>query len=85
MTIHLKADHEQWLSQQVAKGRFASVDEAVAQAVEALRLDAEDDDEWVRPLLEEAEAEFARGEGIPGDVFLAEFDARMAQLRRQVK
>ena len=85
MSIHLKADHEQWLSQQVAEGRFASIDEAVAQAIEALRLDAEDDDEWVRPYLEEAEAELARGEGIPGDVFLAELRERIAQLRQQVK
>ena len=86
MTIHLKADHEQWLSQQVAEGRFTSVDEAVAQAIEALRLDAEDeDDEWVRPYLEEAEASIARGEEIPGDVFLAELRERIAQFRLQMK
>ena len=86
MTIHLKADHEQWLSQQVAEGRFASVDEAVAQAIEALRIEAEgEDDEWVRPYLEEAEASIARGEEIPGDVFLAELRERTAQFRLQVK
>ena len=84
MTIHLKADHEQWLSQQVAEGRFASVDEAVALAIEALRLDAEDeDDEWVRPLLAEAEASLARGEGIPGDVFLADMERRIEALRQK--
>ena len=84
MTIHLKADHEQWLSQQVAEGRFASVDEAVAQAIEALRLDDGDmDDEWVRPLLAEAEASLARGEGIPGDVFLADMERRIEALRQK--
>ena len=82
MTIHLKADHEQWLTQQVAEGRFASVDEAVAQAIEALRLDAgDDDDEWVRPYLKEAEASIARGEEIPGDEIIAWMKARMNSLR----
>ena len=80
MTIHLKADHEQWLSQQVAEGRFASVDEAVAQAIEALRLE-DDDDEWVRPYLEEAEASIARGEEIPGEEVIARMKARMTTLR----
>ena len=82
MTIHLKADHEQWLSQQVEEGRFASVDEAVAQAIEALRLDAEDD-EWVRPYLEEAEVDIARGDVIAGDVVLAELRQRTHALRRR--
>ena len=82
MTIRLKADHEQWLSQQVAEGRFASVDEAVAQAIEALRLDAEDD-EWVKPYLEEAEADIARGDVIAGDVVLAELRQRADALRRR--
>lgn len=80
MTIHLKADHEQWLSQQVAEGRFASVDEAVAQAIEALRLDAEGDDDWVRPYLEEAEAAIARGEVTPGDEFMARMRHRLEQM-----
>ena len=80
MTIHLTADHEQWLSQQVAEGRFASVDEAVAQAIEALRLE-DDDDEWVRPYLEEAEASIARGEEIPGEEVIARMKARMTTLR----
>ena len=81
MTIHLKADHEQWLTQQVAEGRFASIDEAVAQAIETLKLDDAEDDEWVRPYLEEAEASIASGEEIPGDVAIARMKARMNALR----
>lgn len=82
MTIHLKADHEQWLTQQVAEGRFASVEEAVAHLIEAYKSGAEvEDDEWVRPLLAEAQASLARGDGIAGDVFLAEMRQRMDALR----
>ena len=80
MTIHLKADHEVWLAQQVAEGRFASIDEAVAHLIEAFKAEADDDD-WVRPLLAEAEASIARGESIPGDVAIARMKARMNALR----
>ena len=81
MTIHLSPEHQAWLLQQVAEGRFASMDEAVAQAIEILRLDVEDDDEWVRPYLEEAEAELAQGKAIPGEVVIAELEKRIQKLR----
>lgn len=67
MSIHLTAEHQKWLMDQVAEGRFASVDAAVAQAIEALRLDDENDDAWVLPLLAEAEEQVTRGETIPGE------------------
>jgi Arc/MetJ-type ribon-helix-helix transcriptional regulator len=81
MTIHLTAEHQKWLMEQVAEGRFASVDEAVAQAIEALRLDGEDDDAWVLRLLAEGEAQIARGETIPGDEVMADLERRIFKLR----
>jgi Arc/MetJ-type ribon-helix-helix transcriptional regulator len=67
MTIQLTAEHQAWLLEQVAEGRFASIDDAVAQAIDALRLDTGDDDDWVIPLLAEGEAQIARGETIPAE------------------
>ena len=80
MTIHLTSEHQKWLTQQVAEGRVASVDEAIAQAIEALRVD-EDGDDWVLPLLAEGEAQIARGETIPVEVVMADLDRRISKLR----
>jgi hypothetical protein len=42
---------------------------------------ADDDLEWARPYLETGDASPARGEGIPGDEFLARLDRRLDTLR----
>lgn len=65
MNVPLLPPQEDWLKAQVAAGRFASLEEAVAAAV--ARLQAEDaiDDGWVKPLIEEALAALDRGEGTP--------------------
>jgi Arc/MetJ-type ribon-helix-helix transcriptional regulator len=80
MTIQLSAEHQKWLMEQVAQGRFATLDEAVAEAIEAFRIE-EDDDDWVRARLAEGEAQIARGETIPVEVVFADLDRRIAKLR----
>jgi antitoxin ParD1/3/4 len=81
MNIRLSPEHEKWLSEQVAAGAFASIDDALAWVIEGVIHIADDDLEWARPLIAEAEASFARGEGIPGDDFLAWLDHRLDTLR----
>jgi antitoxin ParD1/3/4 len=69
MHIQLTKDHEEWLRQQVAAGRFSSFEEAIAEAIDSLK---GDDDElaWAKPLVEEGLAELDRGEGLEaGEVF----------------
>jgi Arc/MetJ-type ribon-helix-helix transcriptional regulator len=82
MDISLSREHKDWLTREVAAGRFPSIDAAIASAVEAMRSIAEADLEWARPYIEEADASLARGEGIPGHEFLAELDRRLETLRR---
>jgi Arc/MetJ-type ribon-helix-helix transcriptional regulator len=81
MNIRLSPQHEKWLSEQVEAGTFASIDAALAWAIEGVIHLADDDLEWARPSLEKGEASLARGEGIPGDEFLARLDRRLEALR----
>jgi antitoxin ParD1/3/4 len=70
MTITLTPEQEAWLQAHVARGNFASIEEAARQLIDEriAELAGEDDDlEWARPLLEEARASVARG-----DVFTLE-------------
>jgi Arc/MetJ-type ribon-helix-helix transcriptional regulator len=81
MNIRLSPAHRKWLSAQVSSGAFVSVDDALAWAIEGMMRLADDDLEWTRPYLEKGEASLARGEGIPGDEFLAQLDRRLDALR----
>lgn len=65
MNVALSRAHEDWLKEQVAAGRFASLEEAVASAIAGLQVQDAVDDDWAKPLIEEALAALARGEGTP--------------------
>ncbi len=72
MNIPLPSDQEDWLKAQVAAGRFASLEEAIASAVAGLRAQETIDDGWAKPLVDEALEALDRGEGTPwrkGEVF----------------
>ncbi|HEX6002090.1 MAG TPA: hypothetical protein VFZ16_22260 [Hyphomicrobiaceae bacterium] len=74
MTITLAPEQLKWLEQQVAGGQFASVEEAVRLAVAELMADDSDDLAWAKPLVDEARASLARGEGVSADSVRAEID-----------
>lgn len=81
MTVTLTPEQIRWLEEAVAQGHFSSVEEAVAVAVADLKNSIEHDDlDWVKPHLDEAEAQVERGEGIEGDEFLKWLDGRIAEL-----
>jgi Arc/MetJ-type ribon-helix-helix transcriptional regulator len=65
MNVPLRPDQEDWLKAQVAAGRFASLEEAIASAVAGLRLQDAVDDAWAKPLIDEALEALDRGEGTP--------------------
>jgi antitoxin ParD1/3/4 len=76
MQIHLTKDDEDWLRAQVAAGRFSSLDEALAEAIDTLR--AEDDElAWAKPLVDEGLAELDRGESLPADEVFACVEASL--------
>jgi antitoxin ParD1/3/4 len=82
MTITLHPAQQRWLEEQVAAGRFRSVDEAVAFAVADLMEIMDDDLAWAKPYVDEARDAAARGEVVPLDDALADIDEHLATLKR---
>lgn len=76
MQIRLTKDQEDWLQAQVAAGRFASLDEALAEAIDGLRAEGEALT-WAKPLVDEGLAELDRGESIPADEVFADIEASL--------
>jgi Arc/MetJ-type ribon-helix-helix transcriptional regulator len=72
MDMQLPPDVQDWIDQRVKAGAFKTPAEAIAFAVRHI-VSPDDDLSWVKPLLDEARNEIARGEGIS----LEEFRARM--------
>ena len=70
MQIQLTKEHEDWLRAQVADGRFSSLDEAVAEAIDFLK-SSDDDLAWAKPLVDEGLAELDRGEAGPAEEVFA--------------
>jgi antitoxin ParD1/3/4 len=80
MTITLTPEQLRWLEQQVAGGRFESVEDAVQLAVAGLMTIDTDDLAWAKPLVDEARASMARGEGTPAVSVKAELDAYLRSI-----
>jgi antitoxin ParD1/3/4 len=77
MNIQLPPDQQKWLEEQVEAGHFASLEEAVAGAIDNLRLSQmEDDLSWAKPYVDEALKQVERGEVISGEEFLKTIDQR---------
>ncbi len=81
MNIALKPDQQKWLTEQVASGAFASVEDAIALAVAGL-MSAPDDDDlgWAKPLVDQARGAIARGEGVPASVAQSEVAEQLRRL-----
>jgi antitoxin ParD1/3/4 len=83
MNISLPKDQLEWLEAEVAAGHFESIDEAISVAVADLRMLRDDDLAWAKPYVDEARAQVARGETIPGDEFLKWLDDDAERLRQR--
>jgi antitoxin ParD1/3/4 len=83
MTVTLSAEQRAWLEAEVAAGRFASIEDGVSAAVEHLRQQSADhgDLSWAKPLIDEARASLARGEGISLEDVNAQVKQRLDELR----
>ena len=85
MTIILTPDQEARLKTRVARGEFASVEDAARQLIDEALLerafDENDDMAWAKPYVDEALAEVERGEEISLEEFKARNAARLAALR----
>jgi Arc/MetJ-type ribon-helix-helix transcriptional regulator len=76
MQIQLRKEDEEWLLAQVAAGRFSSLDQAVAAAVDGLRADDEEMT-WAEPLVAEGLAELDQGQAIPAEDVFAQIESRL--------
>jgi Arc/MetJ-type ribon-helix-helix transcriptional regulator len=73
MQIQLSKDDEDWLQTQVAAGRYASLEEAIADAIDALK--GEGDFAWAEPLIAEGLRQLDRGEAEPAEDVYARIEA----------
>lgn len=85
MTISLTPEQQAWISAHVARGDFASAEEAARQLIDeriAERALVEQDDlAWAKPHVDEALAEVARGDVINREEHRARNAARLAALK----
>ncbi len=81
MPIMLTSEQETWLKARVASGEFASVDDAVRQAVDGLMAEDMDDLAWAKPYVDEAREAVARGEYVTLEEHKAHNAALLAALR----
>ena len=81
MNITLPADQRKWLEDEIAAGRFESIDDALAAAVAELMSIDEDDLAWAKPYVEKARASVARGAVIGGEEFFSRLESRLDKLR----
>jgi len=85
MAITLKPHQEAWLNMLVARGDFASVEEAARQLIDERvferELEEADDLAWAKPHVDEAEADVARRALVSLDEHEARIDALLASLR----
>jgi Arc/MetJ-type ribon-helix-helix transcriptional regulator len=82
MNIVLPPAQQEWLETQIAKGEFASAEQAVQQLIaERMALEA-DNLAWARPYVDEARAAVARGEVFTIEQHEARMDERLKALKR---
>jgi antitoxin ParD1/3/4 len=81
MRVTLPSEQQQWLEAEVAAGRFASVDEALAVAVGDLMAIQNDDLAWAKPYVDRTRESVARGEIMSGQEFFRRLTARVQDLR----
>ncbi len=82
MTITLTPEQQKWLEAEVAAGRITSVEDAVRLAVDHFLIPADTTDlSWVKPYLDEARAQIARGEYVQYDDVKRDLAERIKSLR----
>lgn len=85
MTISLTPEQQAWLSAHVARGDFASVEEAARQLIDERiaerALEEGDDLAWAKPYVDEALAAVARGDVLSREEHRARNTARLDALK----
>lgn len=86
MNVRLKPDTEEWLKEQVANGRFESLEQAVEALVDEDRINQaildRTDLSWAQPYIDEGLADVEAGRVIPAEKVFAELRSRFVRSRR---
>jgi antitoxin ParD1/3/4 len=86
MAITLKPEQAAQLQALVARGEYATIEEAARQLIdERLRerlIEENDDLSWAKPYVDEARASLARGEGMTLEEHKKRMAARLAALKK---
>ena len=81
MNIILPPAQQQWLEAQIAKGEFASAEDAVQQMIaERMAIEA-DDFAWAKPYVDEARTAVANGEVMTVEQHRARIAERLKSLK----
>ena len=78
LSMKLTTEQEAWLTAHIESGEFSSPEDALARFIDERIAEEEDDLAWAKPLIEEAEAEIARGDVMTLEEHLARTDALFA-------
>jgi antitoxin ParD1/3/4 len=84
MNITLGLEQEQFISEQLAQGKFQSANEVIARALQVLERQQQDYQIWVeevREKVDEAAQSLAQGERIPLEVVADRMQARFREAR----
>ena len=85
MPITLTPEQEAWLQTYVARGDFASIEEAARQLIDERlaerALEESDDSEWAKPYVDEGLAALERGDFITLEEHKARNAARLAAMK----
>lgn len=84
MNITLQPEQERFIQEQLASGRFKSVDDFLAQAFSLMQVQFQSDEIWLTELREslvEAQAELDRGEGVPLETVMEGFQEKFRHAR----
>lgn len=80
MNITLNPEQEQFIREQVARGRFKSADEVLSQAFKLLEEKYQEYEAWLeetRQQLNEAATELDQGEGIPLETVVEQLQQKL--------
>ena len=85
MTITLTPEQQAWIDAHVARGAYASTEDAARSLIDAAILDLTlveaDDLAWAKPLVDEALAQVERGEVVSSEQFAADMKTYLASLK----
>lgn len=87
MSITLEPEQEKFIQEQVARGRFKSVNEVLVHALVLLEQQYREDEAWiedVRQKVDEAKVQVERGDVLPLETVMAQLQDKFRQAREDL-